>query len=442
MNTRILHLLASVRFSLLVALAVMVAGAHAQAQCPAPVLTSGLQLPLGITQSNQDNLIVSESGTTIPNTGRISIVGLNGTRRTLLSGLPSGLNDIFEPSGPAGLYLRGRTLYVAIGSGDVVVIGRDAAGMPILGSAVPNPNGPSSPLFTSVLAIHFSAAVEKKTSQAFTLSPIDHQLLAAGQKVTLSGGGRDRLTVELIANFPDFIPNPIPALPSNVRQSNPFDLVGVGDHLYVTDGALNLVWKVDIPTGAFSPLAQFPTIPNPLFGTIGGPFVEAVPTGIAYSEGQLLVTLFRGFPFPPGVSQVVAIDLVTGATTPFITGLKTAVDILVVREFGDTDYLVLQHTSGVGPPFVPPFSRPGLLLSFEEPGDPPTLIADCFTRPTSMTLDEKTGTLYVTDYSGRIVEVIAVSAAAAKSWYLNPASLLRSTLRKIQSRVRAKVEPE
>jgi hypothetical protein len=441
MNKRTLHLLASVRFSLLVAAAVMVAGAHARAQCPAPVLTSGLQLPLGITQSNQDNLIVSESGTTTPNTGRISIVGLDGTRRTLLSGLPSGLNDIFEPSGPAGLYLRGRTLYVAIGSGDVVVIGRDAAGAPIVGSAVPNPNGPSSPIFSSVLAIHFSAAVEKKTSQPFTLSPADHQLLAAGQRVTL-GGGRDRLTVELVANFPDFIPNPIPNLPTNVRQSNPFDLVAVGDQLYITDGARNLVWKVDIATGAFSALAEFPPIPNPLFGTVGGPFVEAVPTGIAYSDGQLLVALFRGFPFPPAVSQVVAIDPLTGTTTPFITGLKTAVDILVVREFGDTDYLVLQHTSGVGPPFLPPFLRPGLLLSFEGPSDPPTLIADCFTRPTAMTLDEKTGTLYVTDYSGRIVEVFGVSAAASSSSFFKSGSLLRSTLRRLQNRVRAKGEPE
>jgi hypothetical protein len=54
------------------------------------------------------------------------------------------------------------------------------------------------------------------------------------------------------------------------------------------------------PTGDFSPLSSFPTIPNPLFPGLGGPVIEAVPTGIAYSDRQLLVTLFRGAPFAPG----------------------------------------------------------------------------------------------------------------------------------------------
>jgi len=100
--------LTHVAFSLaLAASAVLLAGAQASAQCPATPLTSGLQIPLGISQSNQGNLLVSETGTSTPNTGRISVVGLNGTRRTLLDGLPSGLNDVNEPSGPAGLFMRG-----------------------------------------------------------------------------------------------------------------------------------------------------------------------------------------------------------------------------------------------------------------------------------------------------------------------------------------------
>src|SRR6266540_1802662 len=65
-----------------------------QAQCPVPELTSGLRTPLGISQSNQRNLLVSETGTGAPNSGRISIVDLGGHRRTLLAGLPSGINDV------------------------------------------------------------------------------------------------------------------------------------------------------------------------------------------------------------------------------------------------------------------------------------------------------------------------------------------------------------
>ncbi len=400
MNRHIPRLFTSVGLSLtLVAASILLAGAEATAQCPATQLTSGLQIPLGITQSNQGNLIVSETGTTTPNTGRISIVDLNGNRRTLLDGLPSGINDVNEPSGPAGVFMRGRTLYVAIGVGDVGRAG------PLPGTTVPNPNPISSPIFSSVLAIHFSADVEKTTA-GFTLIPADHQALASGEKVTFSNGG-DVITIELAANFPDFTPNPLPFFQANIRLSNPFQLVVVGDQGYVTDGGQNSVRQVDIPTGGFSTLAAFPNISNPLFNptppppSFGGPFVEAVPTGIRHSEGQLLVTLFRGFPFPPGVSVVQQVDPLTGSQTPFITGLKTAINVLPIGEGGDTDYLVLQHASGSGPFFTPP----GLLLRFETPGGSPTIIANCLTRPTSMTLDGKTGTLYVNELSGRVVAI-------------------------------------
>ena len=88
-----------------------------------------------------------------------------------------------------------------------------------------------------------------------------------------------------------------------VQGSNPFDLVVGGDQIYVTDGGQNSVWQVDIATGTFSTLATFPKVANPLFNPtpppfLGPPMIDAVSTGIAYSDGQLLVTLFRGFPFP------------------------------------------------------------------------------------------------------------------------------------------------
>src|SRR3954462_1230088 len=46
-------------------------GATAWAQCPVTELVSGLQAPLGMTFSNKTNLIVAESGTATPNSGRI-----------------------------------------------------------------------------------------------------------------------------------------------------------------------------------------------------------------------------------------------------------------------------------------------------------------------------------------------------------------------------------
>jgi hypothetical protein len=47
----------------------------------------------------------------------------------------------------------------------------------------------------------------------------------------------------------------------------------------------------------------------------------------------------------------------------------------------------------------------GQVLRFESPAGPPTLVADCLTAPTSMTLDRKTGTLYVTEEQGRVVSI-------------------------------------
>jgi hypothetical protein len=139
-------------------------------------------------------------------------------------------------------------------------------------------------------------------------------------------------------------------------------------------------------------------MPNPVPGF--GPVLDAVPTGIAYSGGQLLVSLFRGVPFPPGASEVVRVDPSTGQQSTFIAGLKTTIAVLPFRNRADEDYLVLQHSSGP----APFFAGPGVVLRFDSPDAVPTLIADCLERPTSMVLDEKTGTLYVAELlTGRIV---------------------------------------
>ncbi len=412
-------LLPKKRLCFLAALAasITVGGLNLQAQCPVTELAAGFQRPVAIVRSPQRNLIVSETGTGAHD-GRITIVDLNGSRRALLSGLPSGIADVGDPAGPAGLFLRGSTLYVAISIGDAVRLG------PTAGTLVPNPNGTSSPIFSSVLAIQFGDGFVERSTAGFTLSPSDQQALANGGRVKLSNGGRDKVTIEMVVNFPDFVANPLSSLLTNVRGSNPFDLVLAGeqnwhgghgernrhqgDFLYVTDGGRNLVWKVDVNSGAFSILTDFPLVPNPLAPAVGGPFSEAVPTGIAYSGGQLLVTLFRGVPFAPGTSVVEPadpltgshIDPLTGEHMAYITGLKTAIDVLPLRSRHDTDYLVLQHASA-----GPFFGSPGLLLHFEATGAPPTVIADCLTRPTSMTLDEETGTLYVTELGGRIVAI-------------------------------------
>ena len=364
---------------------------EARAQCGTQV-TAGLRFPLGIALSNQNNVLVSETGTTgVVHSGRISIVDNDGIRRTLLDGLPSATNDVNEASGPAGLVMRGRTLYVAIGIGDTIQV--VAPGSPV---RVGNPN-PASPIFSSVLAVHFSAHVEKTTA-GFSLTTADYDALANGQTLNLSNGGGDKITIELVADFPDYIPNPLPTAPNNVRGSNPFDVELIGDQLYVTDGGRNLVWQADIHTSAFAPLAAFDPIPNPT--GVGAPVLEAVPTGIREFEGQLFVTLFRGFPFPPGTSVVEQVDPDSGVHAPVLVGLRTAIDVLV----GDDEHaslFVLEHASG---PLLPPFSGPGSLTRRDAAGS--TVLANCLGRPTSMVRDEHSGAFYITELvNGRLVKV-------------------------------------
>jgi hypothetical protein len=373
-------------------------GAKAEAQCPAIEVTTGLDFPLGIAQTNDGNFVVSESGRRgVLHSGRLSIVDPWGNRLTLVDGLPSATNDVGDPSGPAGVLMRGRTLYVAIGIGDNVLAG------PLPRTQVVNPN-PSSPIFSSILAIHFSTHTERITS-GFSLTMADHAALARGETVRLSNGGGDTIAIDLVTNLPDYELNPPPNPTSTVRvASNPFDLVAIADRLYVTDGGRNLVWQVDVPSGVPSTLVEFPTVPNPAFPAIGGPVVEAVPTGIRTYAGQLLVALFRGFPFPAGTSSVEQIDPVTGSRAPFIDGLKTAIDVLAVRSEtvkGSHDFLVLQHASS---PIL--FAAPGTLARIDGSSGAATVIAGCLNRPTSMARDARTGAVYITELlTGRLVVV-------------------------------------
>ena len=82
-----------------------------------------------------------------------------------------------------------------------------------------------------------------------------------------------------------------------------------------------------------------------------------------------------------------------GRQTPFVTGLKTAIGVLQIDsdndgadgrhedrdEDDDAEYLVLQNAST-----GPFFNGPGLVLGVAETDRPPTVLANCLTRPTAI----------------------------------------------------------
>ena len=89
--------------SITLCLSLLLLAVAVSAQCSD--VTLGLREPLSSSLTNQGNLLVSETGNAALHSGRISIVDPLGNRRTLIDGLPSAINDVNEPAGPAGIFM-------------------------------------------------------------------------------------------------------------------------------------------------------------------------------------------------------------------------------------------------------------------------------------------------------------------------------------------------
>ncbi|MBA3768950.1 MAG: hypothetical protein H0X08_00325, partial [Blastocatellia bacterium] len=237
------------------------------------VFVAGLKAPVKIIYPQpQGYFLVSEGGDAVPNSGRVSIVTNQGARLTLLDGLPSGpAGPNNDPIGPSALWLNGNTLYIVIGSGNVVLNG------PFPGTTIPNPH-PNSPLFSSVLELRFHSIGAASDNLNYQLLPADHTRLANGETILLGGNGRPHATLRVVANFPDFTHEPRPGVPNNVRDSNPFGLVLTANTLYVADAAQDMIRTVNLASGAIGTFFTYPPRPNP--GMPPPPFIEAVPNGL------------------------------------------------------------------------------------------------------------------------------------------------------------------
>jgi hypothetical protein len=362
---------------------------QAQAPCPGvSTFATGLAAPSKIIQTPRGNFIVSEAGPQMTNHGRVSIVDQQGNRRTLLDGLPSARTFVGDYNGTTGIYLQGRMLYVLNGQGDVTLAG------PVQGTERPN-STPASPIFSSILAVHFSAAAEATTT-GVTLTLADHKALKSGQTLVRTDAEGHRIVIELFVDFPDYAPEPRPNFADNVRHSHPYGIVADDEFLYVVDAGFNKVRKLEIASGAEQTLTSFPPTPNP--GN-GPPFIENVPTTIRWNGDQLLVTLLSGAPFIPGLSQVRQVDPVTGANNPLIQGLSAAVDVAPLATGGTVEgLLTIEFDLNF------PVPGPGRLQFFSAAGADPVVLAGCLTTSTSLILDRKADRVVISELAtGRLV---------------------------------------
>jgi len=391
-RTSILSRVQSVVLSATLVCTTFAGNLHAQAPCPGVTpFATGLLAPNKIIQTPRGNFIVSENGPEVANNGRVSIVDKHGNRRTLLDGLPAARTFVGDFNGTTGVYLEGRTLFILNGQGDVTLPG------PVQGTERANPT-PASPIFSSVLAVHFSAAMEDTTT-GVTLTLADHQALKSGQTLIRSDAKGRRMVIQLVADFPDYAPDPRPNFADNVRHSHPYGVVGQGRFLYIVDAGFNLVRKLNIFSGEYETLASFAPTLNPRF-PVGPPVIENVPTSIRWDGDDLLVTLLSGGPFfLPGYSQVQQVDPRTGEIAPFITGLSAAIDITPLRSHGcGESYLTLEFNLNF------PSPGPGRLQFFPANGDSPVILADCLTTSSSMVFDRRGDRLVIAELgTGRLV---------------------------------------
>ncbi|HEX3101902.1 MAG TPA: hypothetical protein VHQ01_08930, partial [Pyrinomonadaceae bacterium] len=261
----------------------------------ASVFSTGLNHPTKIITATDNSLLVAESGTMTPNTGRISVIDREtGARHTFIDGLPSGVSNLGGPpdtDGTTGIFLHGNVLYVVSGVGDACInVGP--------GLELPNPAGASSPIFDSVIEMTLPGGYASLGS-GFTMSLADQTALAANMPATLTNAEGKIITARMVANLPDYRSETRPGHPANVRASHLFGIEMFQKNLYVVDAAFNLIHKIDAASGAASTFVTFPNRTNPRFPTVGGPFIEAVPDNIHRWGNRLLVPLLTGFPFVP-----------------------------------------------------------------------------------------------------------------------------------------------
>ena len=401
------------------ACAVTAAGAHAQS---VSVFTGGLKGPTKVVLTAKGNLLVTESGDG-PNKGRLSVIDRQTrARRTILDGLPAGPSAEGGVSGPSGLAVHGRTVYVAIGAGDAVQPG------PAPGTEKANQN-PSSPLLSSLIAVRVPANIEETTA-GFALTPADHAALKGGARLTLSNGAGDRLNVELVTDFPDYVAEPRPNFAENVRVSNPFGVAVNGNLIYVVDASLNLVRVVGADSGAWTTLTTFEQYTNPL--PFGPPKIDAVPNSVRLFGDRLLVTTLTGFPFPSGLAQVRNVDLVTGGQSSLINGLTAGIDVLPVRvpPFANQEPPLAAKGAGQAVPSVEQAhffvlsisdnlsqSAPGRLLFYDSATATPVTLAAPLVGPTCIARDPKSGDLFITSIFTGLVYRVSVARELVRTHY-------------------------
>lgn len=362
----------------------------APAQTP---FAEGLQYPQRLIPTPLGNFLVSEGGVAAPNNGRVSLVNRVGNRRTLIGGLPAARGQNIPAFGPTGMGLDGRTLYLLIGEGDVMV------GPPF----VINTDGPSSPIFSSILRIQFSADIDN-IQTSFELTPNLHWSLFDGHDIDLQNATGDRATVHLLTAFRPLVRNILGAV-AKVRPADPYGawLDAPNNTLYVADASSESVIKVNTVTGRYFVMTRFqPDVRTP---TTDPQYVDNVPTALCRVDESFLVSFLSAGPFPPGSSSVKLWSPSDGSwsrPTSVVSELTMTSDMLCLSGATKNAPKVVTVEYTTTPPAN--FTTPAGRVQYFD-GTQKKVLAQDILLPTAVTRDPITGDLLVATLPGMIYRV-------------------------------------
>ena len=236
------------------------------------IFASGLEAPQGIEMDRQGRLWICEQGTG-QDDGAIVMVDQDGIVHPFITGLASRVQE-----GMAGsahhILIDGQTIWAALG-----------------------------------------VTSEERTSQLLRFEIGDFKAGDPSQVMRAEFVAAD--ISDLVLNYP---------FQNQTGESNIYNLaLGPNNKIYLVDAAANAILEFDKTTSQLQVLAELPTANNSTGQ--GPPRVDAVPTGIAYHQGETYVTAFSGFPFIQGSSKIFKINA-DGSSSTYYPGLNGAVDIL------------------------------------------------------------------------------------------------------------------
>ncbi|MEM9555899.1 MAG: ScyD/ScyE family protein [Acidobacteriota bacterium] len=345
------------------------------------VLAEGLQTPTRLLLLDSGDLLVSESGIA-DNAGRITRVGRDGQQQQIVEGLPSGVQWNGFRVGPTVLTLeRPRRLLVGIATGDV----SDVQGPN--NTQFANINGPSSPLFSSVIRMILINGQLATLDSPFILDLADHFTISQGNRVIAENDDGVFAIFELVTSIPMAVPDPV----TIVRTSTPFGMVVIGRTAYMSDTNRNSIERINLRTGKMRRFLDVPDVENP---SDPGVFFEAVPSSLKFVDRKTLLVSLESALFAPGASSIQRLDLETGTLTPVIEGLQNVLDLATIGDPHGAELLVVQLTLNN-------------LLYFEDPSAEPIELIDesLLSFPTSVVFDPQTSEAFVSELGGKIVSV-------------------------------------